>query len=170
MGTDKATLVVDGLPLVEHVRRAIVDAGIDEIVIAGPGHVSDPEPAQGPMAGIVAGWSRLCEIATDRWDPVVVLACDLPGLDESTVRALLRRAPEHRHGAVAHDGARPQPLVAAYRADALCEIARAFGEGERSVRRCFDGWDLGAVDVDASKVADADRPEDLRGFAVEWPS
>lgn len=170
MGTDKAALVVDGTAMVDRVLQAVAKAGITKVVIVGPGHVADPEPGQGPMAGIAAGWTSLRADAASVWDPVVVLACDLPRLDASVVRALIRAAQGHEHGAVADDGTRRQPLVAAYRAAALDELDAAYRAGERSVRKLFAGWDLAERHVDATRVADADTPEDLRGFRVEWPS
>lgn len=174
MGTDKSALVVDGMPMLERVLQAVRDAGVDRSIVAGPGpgQVPDPDPGQGPMAGIVAGWRQLRTAATKRDvrpDPIVVLACDLPGIGEQVIRALVVESLTHLHGAVAHDGSQPQPLIAAYRSEALDRVESAYQRGERSLRRCFDGWDLGQVYFDAATLADADRPEDLAGFDVEWP-
>jgi molybdopterin-guanine dinucleotide biosynthesis protein A len=176
MGTDKASLVVDGMAMVDRVLVALAEVGITEVAVAGGSDVVDPEPApghsstQGPMAGIVGGWRHLRQRAPAQgFDPIVVLSCDLPSLGPNVVQQLVDTSRSHLHGAVAHDGERPQPLVAAYRRRSLDAFEAAFDAGERSVRRSFDGWDLGVVRFDSVEVTDADTPEDLRGFAVEWP-
>lgn len=177
MGTDKAALVVDGVAMVERVRLALQQAGVDRIVIAGSRELPDPEASapgfvpQGPMAGITSGWNDLCRTpATAKADPVVVLSCDLPALSTDVVAQLMTASVEHAHGALAHDGERPQPLIAAYRPAALDAMAQAYRQGQRSVRKCFEGWDLGIVRFDQAVLADADTPNDLDGFHVQWPS
>ncbi len=173
MGTDKASLVVDGLAMADRVVAAVEQAGILTVVVAGGDHVADAIPHAGPLAGIVGGWRHLraqaIEARLPPFDPVVVLSCDLPALTALVVERLLRTSTAHKHGALAHDGERPQPLVAAYRPEALEAFEVAFEAGVRSPRRCFEGWDLGEINVDADVVADADRPSDLTGFDVQWP-
>ena len=174
MGTDKASLVVDGEAMLAHCERILGTCGITDIVVAGTDQVPDAGASgerQGPMAGIVGGWSHLRSISTaaDRVDLVVVLACDLPAITEHVVRALVEAGQSTSYGAVAHDGERPQPLIAAYRPQALDAFEQAFEAGERSVRRCFVDWDLQSVSFAPEVLADADYPEDLDGFRVDWP-
>lgn len=174
MGTDKATLVVDGKSLQQRVHDALVQAGVSIIAVADAAKLPDPGPdgggpSQGPMAGIVSGWRSLC--AQDNpYDPVVVLSCDLPSITPEVIVALLAEAELHQHGAAAHDGERAQPLIAAYRPAALDDIEAAYARGERSVRRCFAGWRLGQVTFDRARLMDADTPDDLKGFSVQWPT
>ncbi len=183
MGTDKASLVVDGMSLLDRVLHAVEAAGIVNVVIAGRGHVSsdghvgDIEPDQGPLGGIAAAWTHLqaswggaAESARRvGCDPVLVLACDLPLLNAGILTTLIEASGSHRFGAVAHDGVRPQPLIAAFHPRALDELTAAYHRGERSVRRCSRDWNLTEVHVDSQRVTDADTPDDLRGFVVEWP-
>ena len=179
MGADKASLVVDGVAMRDRVLNAVAAAGITTAVIAGTDEVPDAVPdsggdgaaagAQGPLAGVVGAWHTLRQATEPRFDPIVVLACDLPWLVADVITELLAASGDHSHGAVAHDGERPQPLVAAYHPGALDEMERCYRAGERSLRRCSVSWDLGVVKVDAQLVTDADTPEDLSGFAVEWP-
>ncbi len=176
MGADKASLVVDGVSMSDRVLHAVAQAGITTSVIAGTADVPDAQhvlsdaSAQGPLAGVVGAWESLQAASDlDPYDPIVVLSCDLPWLVAEVIEQLVTASLSHAYGAVAHDGARPQPLVAAYRPLALAEMTRCFYDGERSLRRCSVDWDLGHVSVQAQLVADADTPEDLRGFTVEWP-
>lgn len=179
MGTDKASLVVDGVAMGDRVVLAARQAGISTIVLAGTAQVPDAKGVapdakhQGPLAGVVGAWESLQEGQPQEgqtYDPVVVLSCDLPWLVAEVIEQLVESSSAHTHGAVAHDGQRPQPLVAAYRPRALVEMAGRFYDGERSLRRCAANWDLGEVSVKSQLVADADTPEDLRGFTVQWPS
>lgn len=164
MGTDKASLVVDGLSMRDRVLAAVAEAGIDTVVVAGAEHGS-----QGPLDGITGAWHSLLRETDVAADPVVVLACDLPWLVADVITDLVQASGEHAHGAVAHDGERAQPLVAAYRPAALEAMTACFTSGERSIRRCSMGWDLGVVNADPAVIADADTPDDLEGFVVQWP-
>ena len=179
MGTDKATLVVDGVRLVDRVTDAVVAAGVDRVVLAGPPvtttrakveTVADPtERPEGPLSGIVSAWRHLVASDDVEYDPVVVVSCDLPQIDGAVLATLLTNSQDHVHGAVAHDGLRPQPLIAAYRPAALDKMVKAFGEGARSVRMLFAGWDLALIRFEADALADADTPDDLAPFVVGWP-
>jgi len=170
MGADKATLIVDGVAMAQRLRQVLEEAGIADIVEAGSVDCPDEESErQGPMAGIVAGWRHLQTHSCDSYDPTMVLSCDLPRLNASTVRSLIKAARQHDDGAVAHDGERMQPLVAAYRPSAYDEFERAYAAGERSVRKCFPVLDVGVVACDPSEIADADTPLDLIDHTVSWP-
>lgn len=172
MGVDKATLLVGGATLLDRVLAVLDEAGISDVAVVAPGHVPDPEPASGespqagPMAGVVAGWRHLRDHEPD---PVVVLSCDLPALASSVVTELIAEAARSTHGAVAFDGERRQPLIAAYRPAALADVDAAFRQGERSLRRCFGGWDLRSVSFPPHLLADADTPADLAAYEVKWP-
>lgn len=170
MGTDKATLVVNGLPMAQRLVNVLGEVGIANIALAGSPELPDEaERYEGPMSGIVSGWRHLRAKHGTGADPVVVLSCDLPHLGADAITALVDAANLHRHGAAAHDGDQLQPLIAAYRPEALDEIERAFTDGERSVRRCFLSWDLGQVDLPHEELVDADTPQDLDGHEVSWP-
>jgi len=175
MGTTKALLVVDGMTMLERATQAFTDAGVQCVVTAGSGELLDPgsdaedHVPQGPMAGIVSGW-RFLRQQVEVPDLVVVLSCDLPAIPSLVVTELMQVSQRHQHGAVAHDGERRQPLVAAYQADALDQMDTAFQAGKRSVRRCLDEWDIGVCYFDSHLVLDADTPEDLSGFDVQWPA
>jgi len=173
MGTDKASLVVDGQSMLDRVLATLEDAEVANVVVADAHELPDAGGSQadgplGPLAGVVAAWGELTTSGAP--DPVVVLSCDLPGITSVVVRELVRTSLDHEHGALAHDGERPQPLVAAYRPAAMRELVAAFNRGERSIRRCFGDWDLAQISFAPHLVADADTPADLGAFVVEWPS
>ena len=174
MGTDKSALVVAGLSMLDRATRALRDAGITTLAVPGSAELPDPTGSNdgsdplGPLAGIVSGWAYFQRGTAP--DTVVVLSCDLPAIPARVVTALVEAAAGSEHGAVAHDGERRQPLIAAYHAVALRSMAAAFHAGQRSVRRCLEGWDLGICHFDRTVLLDADTPADLNGFDVRWPA
>ena len=92
MGRPKATLDIDGVPLVVRVIGALRAAGLDQVHVIGgdPAELAaagvtphpDDDPGAGPLGGILS--------ALVRFDgDLVVAACDLPDLDEPAVRAVV---------------------------------------------------------------------------------
>lgn len=197
MGADKATLVVEGRRLVDRTVAVLRDAGVNEIVIAGPDPgglaaddaavnvVPDPQgPRQGPLSGLSAAWSHLSAEPADTdaaagaegLTPnggvpslVVVVSCDLPWITSIVVGELIDAASVDEHGAQAFDGERAQPLVAAYPSATVELLHAAFERGERSVRRILADTPLALVGFDRSVLRDVDEPADLEGVDVVWP-
>jgi molybdopterin-guanine dinucleotide biosynthesis protein A len=127
-GADKPGLRVGGRPLLDRVLTACATA-TTTVVVAEPRGTARPvrwaredPPGGGPLAALDAGLRHTSA------EHVVVLSADLPFLDEATVRRLLGalRTGDALQGPARPDGVlltdpdgRDQPLVAAYRADAL---------------------------------------------------
>jgi len=119
MGADKAALAYAGRAQLEramalltpHVARAYVSVRADQTedpLRARFAQIADTHANLGPVAGLLAAQARHPDAA---W---LVLACDLPRLDEATVAHLLRaRAPGRAATAYrsSHDGL-PEPLCA----------------------------------------------------------
>ena len=164
-GADKAGIAVAGRPMLETVVRAAA-AVSDAVVTVGPGGDTCEEPPySGPVAGIAAGLAALPE----RVDLVVVVACDLPDLDDDTLHALvaaLGRPTAESTGrptaestgrpaaALAVDaGGRDQYLLAVWHRPALAArldaLRRSGGLGGRPVRALYDDEVLTRVSVGA---------------------
>lgn len=121
MQADKAALAYGARPqlaeayelVARHVGRAYVSVRADQVrepLRASFPQIIDGELGQGPIAGIVAAQSRHPEAA---W---LVVACDLPYLDDGTLDDLVRQRDPARFAtafASAHDGM-PEPLCAIY--------------------------------------------------------
>lgn len=148
MGKDKALLERQGEPQLQatfnllspHVQSCFVSLRRDQqdepIRAALPGIVDRTEGA-GPAAGLLAAHAAYPEAA---W---LVLACDLPLLQASTLQALIR-ARDGRHIAIAYrspvDGL-PEPLCALWEPAALARLshqAQAGRYGLRAVLRSAD--------------------------------
>ena len=132
MGEDKALLVRDGTSQLEHIA-ALLQALTDKVFVSTRAEQQDERVRRrfeqivdqfddiGPIAGILS--------ATQEYPHVdwLVVACDLPNVDDETIRFLLaNRSVEQPFTAYrsSHDD-RPEPLCAVYRAGAD-EIIRKF--------------------------------------------
>jgi len=159
---DKAVADLAGKPMIRHVAERLGDA-VDELVVncrpdqrsgleralAGLAlpveYAEDPEPDQGPMAGIMTGLRAV------EGEYAAVVACDMPFLSPAFVTYLFERA-------AGHDAAVPrvedewfQTTQAVYRADpmaAACADALARDE-HRIVDPLFT---LEYVVVDADEI------------------
>ncbi|MDQ0788095.1 NTP transferase domain-containing protein [Streptomyces sp. B3I8] len=120
-GADKPGVRVGGRALLDRVLSACADAAVT-VVVADPRPTARPvrwaceePPGGGPVAALDAGLRHTTAPV------VVVLSADLPFLGMATVRRLTAAlAASGAEGALLSDAeGRDQPLVAAYRADAL---------------------------------------------------
>ena len=166
-GLDKARLTVSGRPMVETVLRAAREVAGRVITVGPGGDTREDPPHSGPVAGIAAGLASVPEEV----DVVVVVACDLPGLDADTLRSLvgaLRDAPAR--GAAAALGVdatgHDQFLLAAWGRRALAArlggLEAAGSVAGRPVRALYDDADVLRVPV-GDPALDVDTWSDLAG-------
>lgn len=186
-GSDKTVARLGRHTMRERVAAALGEAGVAPIATIGdpaaarrPGDrdpapttapsapsteaaVADEAPGEGPLGGVLTAL---------RWSPAswtVVVAADLPLLDELTVRALVDRA---RGGggavAVARAGGRLQPTCACWPASAEAVLQARFDRGERSIIGALEALAVEPVDVPERVVTDVDTPEDLARLAGVW--
>jgi molybdopterin-guanine dinucleotide biosynthesis protein A len=178
MGRDKALIEApDGRPLALVGVEALRTAGATEVIVVGGDErglralgvswVADLHPGEGPLGGVLTAFANTTA------ELVVVMACDMPGVDSEVPAALvaaLAAAPDSGV-AVAVVGEREQPLTACWRRSTARDALRAaFVAGERAPRKVLSG--LGVVRVDGlpvSQLADVDSPEDLRRYAEPPP-
>jgi molybdopterin-guanine dinucleotide biosynthesis protein A len=166
MGTDKALVPVDGVPMAERVARALAAAGCTPVTMIGGDatalaavdrpHRADRWPGEGPLGGVITA------LGAER-DAVVVAACDLPRLDAATVAALLdaaRDAGPTIDVVVAHTG-RLEPALAWWSPRALPRLERSFAAGVRALHEAITTlhWQQVAVDPDA--LRNVNTPSDV---------
>jgi molybdopterin-guanine dinucleotide biosynthesis protein A len=158
-GVDKASVVVDGRTLLDHVLDAVTSA--HRTVVVGPRKDDVPgvtwtredPPGGGPLAGLAAG---LAHVDTGL---VVVLAVDQPGITRSTVDRLLAAVGDTGAVLVDDDG-RAQWLIGAWRTR---ELRRALPADPRdaSMRSVLGPLDPVAVTARPGEARDVDTPQDL---------
>jgi molybdopterin-guanine dinucleotide biosynthesis protein A len=171
MGTDKAFILIDGVPMVQRVVVALRQAGARRVLVvggdigrlsaAGLDVVPDAEPGQGPLAGLVTALRSL-------EGPTVLLPCDLVTPDPVSIGRLASALGAEPAADVALPRSEPgEPidvLFAAWRSTALEPAQRLLAAGVRAPRAILP--DLMVTEVDGLSLAsraDADRPEELPG-------
>lgn len=178
-GSPKADVRVAGERLVDRTAR-LLGAVASPALEIGPGWshleaVREPEPGRGPLAAVAAGRPRLAAHgAGDR--PVLVVAMDLPFLDQALLQALADAPPAD--ALVPRVNGQVQPLCARYSPAALAHAEEIVASGERSMLALLDArsttvrWldeaEWSAV-TSARCFADVDTPSDAQRFGLEVP-
>lgn len=161
MGRDKALVPVDGTAMAARVAAALGAGGCEPVVMIGGDRralarlgfvvVDDRWPGEGPLGGII----------TALWHfdgPTVVVACDLPWLDPSVVRAVTA---DVEVDVVLATTDRDEPLCACWRPSALPELRRQFDQGERAVHRTLPSLNVSRVQVSPAVLRNVNSPADL---------
>ena len=178
MGSDKALLVQDGETqlsravglLGSHLDRVFVSTRADQ--------ADDPERSKfaqvidryddmGPVAGILSAMDSNDDIS---W---LVLACDLPNVDDATIDFLLQQCltdhPVTAYESI-HDGL-PEPLCAIYRPDCRALILNFVNDGIVCPRKMLINMDTHLLtQPNPGALHNINSPEDLAGTRVESAS
>jgi molybdopterin-guanine dinucleotide biosynthesis protein A len=182
MGQDKASLTLQGKPLLQHVLDRVAPIVDQVVVVTRPWQllpridatdpvsrrprpvivVEDANPGSGPAGGLQTGLS----IATSF--PALAVACDMPLLQPDLLSELLRIAPGFSAVVPRHFGV-AEPLCAAYSSTCLPAIKTRIGRGDlrmsnwlEDVHTCY--LDEGAwqkFDPDGLSFFNLNTPEDL---------
>jgi molybdopterin-guanine dinucleotide biosynthesis protein A len=170
MCADKAALSYGARPqlavaydlVARHVGRAFVSVRADqaaEPLRATYPQVVDGPTGRGPIAGIIAAQAREPGAA---W---LVVACDLPQLDDATLGHLVSRRDPHRLATAygsAHDGL-PEPLCAIYEPASRPAILAYVAAGQDCPRRFLASHDAQLLDPPFEAALDnANTPDDAR--------
>jgi molybdenum cofactor guanylyltransferase len=176
MGTDKALLRIDGMTMANRLGH-LLSLVTSPTIEVGPGHsvlssVADMQSGQGPLVGITSG---ILEFERLEWfGPAVILACDLPLLDEAALR-LLTDWPGEGSVVPVVDG-HPQPLCARWSRVALQTAVTLAKSGQRSLKGLpmigpgtyLHEQTWGEV-VSRETFSDVDDPQDLLALGLQFP-
>jgi molybdopterin-guanine dinucleotide biosynthesis protein A len=137
MGTDKATLMVNGERLWQRQLGVLREVAPDVLWISARvrpdwcpedvGVILDEPPSQGPLSGIVAALTRL------RTSHLLALAIDMPQMTGAHIRKLWSYV-EMGRGVVAINENWFEPLCAIYAAEASDAARRALSQGQLSLQ------------------------------------
>jgi len=167
LGFDKRSLLLDGVPLLEHLCAALrphfdqLLVGVDEPdrwSYLDAEIVVDARPDIGPMMGLASCLSRA------KNDLNFVVACDIPRPPMKLVEHLLEAA-AGRDGAIPiHANGYIEPLFGAYRRRLLPTIERLLDLGERQVRVLYAEHDFAFVELASlgiDELPNINTPKDL---------
>jgi len=170
MGQDKASLVLDGLPLLQRVVNIAQPLFAEVILsvrqprqdIALPQVCDDPAHI-GPLAGLAAGLQR------SRTSWVFAAACDMPFISSALIEYLARQRADCQ-AVVPMVHGHPQPLAAFYAASCLPAVLACLnGNGKHSLRALLEDLQVryvseaGMLEADPQlrSFFDLDTPQDL---------
>ena len=178
MGSDKALLSRDGqsqLAFAAGTLRGLVD----RVFVSTRADQKDEEQRRqfdliidrydglGPVAGILSAMEEHPDVD---W---LVVACDLPNIDEETLRCLLdHRNTEHPFVAFesSHDGL-PEPLCALYRAGSADTVRSFIADKVHCPRKILIRSDTMLLQQPNPRALDnVNTPEDLRSSVLEAAS
>lgn len=139
MGVDKAFLTVAGMPMIEHVLRALRSVVHRIIIVTNSPEryqaydarvVTDRLDQRGPLTGIYSG------IRGSESEYNVVVACDMPFLNAGLLSFMMELAPGY-DAVVPAFGEMTEPLHAVYSRKLLPAIEGRIGEDERRIQGIF---------------------------------
>ena len=175
MGRDKALLRIAGEPnarriatLLSRVAHPVVEVGP---AVSGLASVREEPRGGGPLVAVACGGRALR--ALGHAGAALVLACDLPFVEEAVLRFLAARP--GTGSVVPTVEGRAQPLCARWSAVDLAVAGALAAAGARALRAL--PWDAATDRPDESawsavtsarSFADVDSPEDLVRLGINW--
>jgi molybdopterin-guanine dinucleotide biosynthesis protein A len=175
MGRDKALLERNGQSQLAYMVE-LLNGSVDKVFVSTrPDQINDEERGQyeqivdryddlGPVAGIL---SALHEYPEVDW---LVVACDLPNIDEQTITHLLQqRGGEQPFTAYisSHDGL-PEPLCALYHSGCTEIIERFVDEGVKCPRKILIRSETQLLEqVDPRSLDNVNTPDDLQDSILQ---
>ena len=141
MGTPKATLALDAIPLWQRALDTLIPLCSDVALIGAiPGLtcpnslqvIPDDPDGEGPLGGIMTA------LAASLSNSTLVIAVDYPFVQLRLLEALIERCGDSAWAVCGRNGSFLEPLVACYDRRCLDPIRAMFDEGEVRTHRLFD--------------------------------
>ena len=178
MGTPKALLPFDGLPLIAHIVDRLQSIFPEVLVVAAPDQelprltariVHDDVAYQGPVSGIYTG------LKDARHEVAFVTSCDSAFLNPALIRHLVSRCSDC-DVVVPRWEERFQPLHAVYRKSVAPLLGEQLARGQLrpvflfdKVRTCtIEEDEVRAFDPDGASFFNMNTPEDSADAQVRW--
>jgi molybdopterin-guanine dinucleotide biosynthesis protein A len=178
MGRDKALLLRDGQSQLAHMV-SLLDAVVDRVFVSARSDqtgdaernrfelIVDRYEDMGPLAGIL---SALQEHPHADW---LVVACDLPNIDHSTLRFLLENISDNQPFTAfrsSHDGL-PEPLCAVYKAGSDQQLRDFVDDGMICPRKILIRSETRLLEqANPSSLDNVNTPDDLEQSVLEAAS
>jgi len=169
-GEDKARLAWADGSLGGHLLRQMQAAGLEPLVLnaavaladapLGVTLCPDTEAGQGPLGGLASALRLLQR-------PVLIAACDMPGLDARAFETLSAAWKEGQRGLIARGPDGWQPLFGIYSPELLPLIEQRLAQGQRALYRLIEDEGLDAWDyAEPAWLANVNTREDWEAWKV----
>jgi molybdopterin-guanine dinucleotide biosynthesis protein A len=178
MGRDKALLLRDGQSQLAHMV-SLLDAVVDRVFVSARSEqtgdaersrfelIVDRYDDMGPIAGILSALQEYPEVD---W---LVVACDLPNIDDSTLRYLLDNVSDNQPFTAfrsSHDGL-PEPLCAVYKAGSDKLLREFVDDGMICPRKILIRSETCLLDQpNPGSLDNVNTPDDLEQSVLEAAS
>jgi molybdopterin-guanine dinucleotide biosynthesis protein A len=170
LGTDKASLIFDGRPLLDIVIERLSGVCSEVIVASGRAaegrktplpvrFVADLAPGRGPLGGVQAG------LAAATAEFALVVACDMPFLNPGLL-AYMASLPRRYQALVPRAAGRWHPAHAIYARSCLSTVEELLARRNSSMRDLLSRLDVRELSEDELRRHD---PEGLSLFNVNEP-
>ncbi|MFW2382665.1 MAG: molybdenum cofactor guanylyltransferase [Acidimicrobiales bacterium] len=164
-GADKSVAQTPSGPLAGIAIRALREAAVDPVVLIGATaeasarlavpSIPDRLPGEGPLAGV---WTALTWASGVH--RVVVVPCDMPRIDASVVRTLMKSG-DNSTAAVGSVDGEVHPIVGCWPVSWAADINELIRSGQRRMSAILDVGDVNVVEFGQFEMADADDPAEL---------
>jgi molybdopterin-guanine dinucleotide biosynthesis protein A len=174
MGRDKATVQLDGRPLISYPVSTLRSAGLDVVLAlrsgqempSGVGDVSvvhDEVEGAGPLGGL----QTLLNWMSSEW--ALVTSCDQPFVRVNLLHGIMAHADCSADAVVARTPERLQPFPGLYRKNCLPTVEEALKGSQRGILDVLRGIslcelageDLDCLDLEHSTFINVNTPQDL---------
>ena len=159
MGTDKSVLEIAGTPMYQRVEKAMMNAGVSEVVALGGSDlislrkVDDYEAGEGPLSALIGGLSSEGSL--------LVCPCDVPAISTTGLQQILVKAADTLAMAVIANSNRLEPLIGYYKSTCLPALISAWTAGTRAPIDALKLFDFVTVNLEISEALNVNRMSDL---------
>lgn len=170
MGTDKGRLRVGSCLLIEEIANKVAAAAGNVTLIGPPDSyadlpmpcLADLRPGFGPISGIETA------LASERGELNLIAACDMPDLEITWLRELIKAAERAQSACVvAHDAeGRIHPLCAVYKSSCLSAVTRAIDERRLKMMDLVSELHATFFEIERP-IRNVNRPEDWAAWQTE---
>lgn len=150
MGTNKALLRLDGIPMIERIANIVRSVFADVCISANDTEVyrfldmpvvKDVFPRLGPLAGVHAALQRATA------SRVFIVSCDTPLITADVIRHILSTE-SHAPVVIASEGERTMPLCGVYHTSITASLEEYLRSGGRKVHEFLASHETATVRFD----------------------
>lgn len=162
MGMDKATLLIDGITLLQRSKALLSQVGVQQVLISGDSGLNgipDVYPDSGPLGGIHAA---LLHAQHD----LLIVPVDMPLLSGELLLSLL---PDEPKVLVSHFHHHPLPLFVRFHGDVIAYLESVLSsDGNKKIRGLFQAVPcLELPCPDESLMVNVNTPDQWTDFASQ---